>query len=637
MSSIEHDEAYEGKWYAYPPLRNALIAGLITGAAFLMAHPYRVIPQSIEIVIYIIAILLGGYHWGREGIEGLFEEKKIGIDILMIAATAGSAILGMWDEAAFLVFLYGTAEGIEEYTYAKTRGSIRKLLDLAPKEARILRNGDETTIRAEDLMVGDLFIVRPGESIPTDGVIEKGQSSINEAPVTGESIPVEKKEGMKVFAGTINQEGALEIKATTTFYDNTLSKMIHLVEEAQEKKGKAQLFIEKFGNRYTPIVLLVSFLLFVIPILLGWDVSKWAVRAVVLLVAAAPCALVMSTPIAIAAGIGIAGRNGVLIKGGMCLEDLGKIKAVAFDKTGTLTKGSPVVTNVIALYGDEKKLLEIAYSIERLSEHPLAQAIVEKAKSLNLKSCDVMNFESLTGSGIKAALDGETTYIGKPELFKELGFNFEKITSDIDELAQEGKTVILLGTSEKIQGIIALRDEIRTEAKEIISDLHSMGIKVIMLTGDNENTARAISKEVGIDEYKADLKPEDKINAIEKLEQEYGAVAMVGDGVNDAPALARATVGIAMGTAGTDAAIEAADVALMADDITKVSYAIQLGKRAKKIGLQNIVFSLLILIVLIPSALIGIMTVAIAVLFHEVSELLAVANGLRVGLLKKLK
>ncbi len=377
---------------------------------------------------------------------------------------------------------------------------------------------------------------------------------------------------------------------------------------------------------------MASLLLFVIPILLGWDVSEWAVRAVVLLVAAAPCALVMSTPIAIAAGIGIAGRNGVLIKGGMCLEDLGKIKAVAFDKTGTLTKGEPVVTNVIALYGDEKSVLETAYSLERLSEHPLAQAIVKKAKEFNLKCCDVTNFESLTGSGIKATLDGELTYIGKPELFKELGFNFEKIISDIEELAQEGKTVILVGRSEKIQGIIALRDEIRTEAKEIISDLHSMGIKVIMLTGDNENTARAISKEIGIDYYKADLKPKDKIKAIEKLEQEYGSVAMVGDGVNDAPALARATVGIAMGTAGTDAAIEAADVALMADDITKVSYAIQLGKRAKRISTQNIFFSLLILIVLIPSALIGIMTVAIAVLFHEVSELLAVANGLRVGL-----
>lgn len=625
------EEIFEGKWYTHPPLRNALIAGFITGVAFLLSHIDRVIPPSVEIAIYIIAIILGGYHWAREGIEELIEEHEIGIEILMLGATAGSAILGMWDEAAFLVFLYGTAEGIEEYTFAKTRSSIRNLLDLAPKEARILKNGDESTIKAEDLKPGDIFIIRPGESIPTDGVIEKGNSSINEAPVTGESIPVEKKVGMKVFAGTINQEGALEIKATASFEENTLSKMIQLVEEAQEKKGKAQLFIEKFGNRYSPLVLLASLLLIVIPFILGWDVSKWAIRAVVLLVAAAPCALVMSTPIAVAAGIGIAGKHGVLIKGGMYLEDLGKIKAVAFDKTGTLTIGKPVVTEVIAFNGDKDHVLKSAYSVERMSEHPLAQAIVEKARERNLTSYEITKFESFTGSGVKASVNGEVIYVGRPELFEELELNIEHIKSDIEKLTQDGKTVMLIGTLEKINGIIAVRDEIRPEATEIISDLHSMGIKVIMLTGDNENTARAISKEIGIDDFKAELKPEDKIKAIENLEKEYGAVAMVGDGVNDAPALARATVGIAMGTAGTDAAIEAADVALMADDITKVSYAIRLGKRAKKISFQNIVFSLLILIVLVPSALLGILTVAIAVLFHEISELLAVANGLRVA------
>lgn len=624
------EEVFEGNWYAHPPLRNALIAGLITGIAFLLSHIDRMIPPSFEISIYVIAIILGGYHWAREGIDELLEEREIGIDILMIGATVGSAILGMWDEAAFLVFLYGAAEGIEEYTFAKTRSSIRKLLDLAPKEARILKNGEESTIRAEDLKMGDVFLVRPGESIATDGLIEKGRSSINEAPVTGESIPVEKREGMKVFAGTINQEGALQVKVTASFEDNTLSKMIHLVEEAQEKKGKTQIFIEKFGNRYSPLVLLTSLLMIVIPLLLGWDVSKWAIRAVVLLVAAAPCALVMSTPVAIAAGIGIAGRHGVLIKGGACLEGLGKIKAVAFDKTGTLTNGKPVVTDVITLNGDQGHLLKVAYSIERLSEHPLAQAIVGEAEKRNLKSFEVTNFESLTGAGVKASINNEVYYIGKPSLFEEHDFNIDNIRNDIKKLIEEGKTIILMGALGKISGIIALRDEIRPQAKQIIRDLHNMGIKIIMLTGDNQNTARAIAKELGIDEFMANLKPEDKIKAIEDMEEKYGAVAMVGDGINDAPALARATVGIAMGAAGADAAIEAADVALMADDITKVSYAIHLGKRAKKISLQNIVFSLLILIVLIPSALIGIMTIAIAVFFHEVSELLAVANGLRV-------
>ena len=631
MSNEVKHETFEGRWYAHPPLRNALIAGLITGSAFLLAHIDSAIPSSVETLLYVIAIFLGGYHWGWEGIEGIIKERKIGIDVLMMGAALGSAVLGMWDESAFLVVLYAGAEGIEEYTFAKTRSSIRKLLDLAPKEARLIKDGKDSTIPAEDLAVGDLFLVRPGESIPTDGVIEKGSSSINEAPVTGESIPVEKEEGMKVFAGTMNQEGALEIRATAAFQDNTLSKIIHLVEEAQEKKGKAQLFIERFGRRYSPLVLLSSLVLLIVPPLFGGDFVEWAIRAVVLLVAAAPCALVMSTPIAIAAGIGIAGRNGVLIKGGMFLEELGRVKAVAFDKTGTLTRGKPVVTDVVAFNGDESEVLRLASSVERYSEHPLALAIVEKSLELGLEPLDVTDFAALTGSGVKAKIGDRISYVGSPALFEELGLNLERPGSEIKRLTRGGNTVILVGTSETIYGAVALRDEIRPKAGEIIQDLHRMGMKVVMLTGDNENTARAIAEELGIDEYKAELKPQDKIKAIEDLERRYGAVAMVGDGVNDAPALARTTVGIAMGTAGTDAAIEAADIALMADDLTKVSYAIHLGKRVRRISGQNIVFSLLILATLIPSALVGIMTVAIAVFLHETSELLAVANGLRVG------
>lgn len=335
----EEDEIFEGKWYEYPIMRNALISGLLTISAYGLAH-LGIIPSYVKIFIFIIAILIGGYHWSREGIVELFEERKVDIEILMMAATIGSALLGLWDEAAFLVVLYSAAEGLEDYTYARTRWSIRELLDLAPKEARIIINGKEETVPAKDLKVGGLFVVRPGESIPTDGVIIKGRSSIDEAPVTGESMPVEKHEGMRVFAGTINREGALEIRAATAFEDNTLSKIVHLVEEAHEEKGKAQLFIEKFGRRYSPLVLLSSALLILVSPFLEGGFSEWATRAVVLLVAAAPCALVMSTPVAIAAGIGKAGKSGVLIKGGVHLENLGKIKAVAFDKTGTLTKGS---------------------------------------------------------------------------------------------------------------------------------------------------------------------------------------------------------------------------------------------------------------------------------------------------------
>lgn len=619
---------FTGRWFAHPPLRHALISGLLTGLAFGLAH-LGLIPSIAEISIFALAILVGGYHWGKEGLEKL-AGKEIGIEVLMMAATVGSVILELWDEAAFLVFLYGAAEGLEEYTFARTRASIRGLLELVPKEARVLREGREITIPAEELKVGDIFIVKPGESIPTDGVIVRGRSSIDEAPVTGESIPVEKKEGMKVFAATINQEGALEIRATATFEDNTLAKLVQLVEEAQEQKGKAQLFIERFGRRYSPLVLLSALLLLAVPPIFGAAFSEWARRAVVLLVAAAPCALVISTPVAIAAGIGKAGRNGILIKGGVHLENLGKLRAVAFDKTGTLTEGVPVVTDVLALNGDKDEILNWAYSVERYSEHPLAKAIVAEAERTGLMALEVADFTAIAGYGAKAEIGGRTVYVGKPGLFAKLGLNALSLPQ-AERLRSEGKTVILVGTDEGIDGLIAIRDEVRPQAKAAIAELRSMGVRVIMVTGDSELTARAIAKELGITDVRADLKPEGKIQVIEELEEEFGAVAMVGDGINDAPALAQATVGIAMGTAGADAAIEAADVALMADDLTKVAYAIKLGKRAWKIGRQNIMFSLAVLAVLIPSALMGTLSVALAVLFHEASELLAVANGLRMA------
>ncbi len=625
----EKEVPFKGKWWTHPPMPNALLAGIVIGIAFSLAH-IRVIPQIVEISLYIIAIVLGGFHWAREGVEELIEEREIGIEMLMIGATIGSAVLGMWDEAAFLVFLYGTAEGLEEYAYAKARHSIRELLDLAPKEARVMKDGKEMTVPAESLAIGDVFIVRPGEAIPTDGLIIEGRSSIDEAPVTGESIPVEKKTSDRVFAATMNQEGALKVKVTATFHDNTLSKMIHLVEEAQEQKGKAQLFIEKFGKRYSPLVLVSALLLIIIPALFGVPISYWATRAVVLLVAAAPCALVMSTPVAIAAGIGKAGKSGVLIKGGIHLENLGKLKAIAFDKTGTLTKGNPIVTDIIAIDRSESDILRLASSVERNSEHPLAKAILKKADEKGVQSERTADFRAMAGYGAIARVGDETVYVGKQGLFEKFGQDIQ-VAGSVEKLKNEGKTIILVGTEGRVDGVIAIRDEIKKEAKGVIEELHANGIEALMLTGDNDTTARAIGGELGIDVVKADLTPEDKISAIIELENKYGAIAMVGDGINDAPALARATVGIAMGTAGTDAAVEAADIALMADDLGKVLSAIALGKRAKRIIRQNVVFSMVILGLLIPGALIGAMSVTAAVFFHEASELLAVVNGLRVA------
>lgn len=606
-------------------MRSALASGLIAGVTYLLAH-FGFIPRIIEILLYVAAMVLGGFHWVREGFEELIDERVVGIDILMLSAAVGSAILGMWNEAAFLVFLYGAAEGIEEYTYAKTRSSIRALLDYAPKTARILEGANERSVPAEALQVGQILLIRPGESIPTDGLVLRGRSSVNEAPVTGESIPVEKKEGMKVFAGTINQEGALEVRATATFADNTLSKMIKLVEEAQEQKGKAQLFIEKFGNRYSPLVLLAALLLVLIPPLFGIPFSYWATRAVVLLVAAAPCALVMSTPVAIAAGIGRAGRSGVLIKGGIHLENLGKIRVIAFDKTGTLTRGQPQVTDVVSFDGDQSRVLQAAASVDRYSEHPLAKAIVRKAQEIGVQLDTVRDFSAIAGYGAKGILAGHAVYVGKPRLVKSWN---ERSLPEMEKYRLEGKTVILVGSENRIEGLIALKDEIRPQAKALIARLHRMGIKVAMLTGDNALTAQTVARELEIDEVLADLKPEGKIEAIRNLARRYGPVAMVGDGINDVPALAEASVGIAMGAAGTDVALEAADVALMADDLSKVPFALALGKRARTISGQNIVFSLVLLAGLIPSALTGIMSVAMAVLLHESSEILAVLNGLR--------
>lgn len=618
---------FEGSWYQHPVMRNALIAGGIAVGAYILRHT-GLIAEIVEICFYLVAIVVGGKHWFLEGIEDLLKKREIGIEMLMSAAAIGSAILGMWDEAAFLVFLYGAAEGLEEYTFARTRASIRKLLELAPETATVLRNGEEVKIPSRELKTDDVFIVRPGESIPTDGIILKGGSSINEAPVTGESVPVEKKEGMKVFAATMNQTGALEVQVTATFEDNTLSKIVHLVEEAQEQKGKTQLFIERFGKIYSPIVLISALLLFIIPLLLGLSISLWAAKAVVLLVAAAPCALIMSTPVAIAAGIGRAGKAGVLIKGGMHLENLGKIKAVAFDKTGTLTKGKPEVTAVVPISENKEHVLELAYAVEKYSEHPLAEAIVRKAEEMGIPFAEPANFNALVGAGAQADINGETTYVAKAEYFRELGHDIKSIIQ-IDELRNQGNTVILVGTKKSLAGLIAIRDEVRKESQSVIKALKNDGIKVIMLTGDNDLTAQAIGGQLAIENIRAGLKPEDKIKAIEELKKEFKHVAMVGDGINDAPALASASVGIAMGTGGTDAAIEAADAALMADDLEKVLYVIALGKKARKVSGQNIVFSLTLLAILIPSALLGLMTVAIAVLIHEASELLAVANGLR--------
>jgi heavy metal translocating P-type ATPase len=629
MFREQSEAVFSGTWWRFPPLRNALLAGVVAGLAFVLERS-GILTAPLALIAYLIAIPLGGWHWIREGVQALVSERTIGIEMLMLGATAGAAALGLWDEAAALVVLYGVAEGLEEFTYARTRSAIRGLLNLAPQEARILKDGTEYSVPVGTLQIGDHFIVRPGESVPTDGIVREGRSDVNQAAVTGESVPVFKEPGATVFAGSLNTEGALTIEVTAAFADNTLSRIIHLVEQAQEEKGKAQQWIERFGRRYSPLVLGAAALMLVVPWILGLDVGFWAQRAIVLLVAAAPCALIMSMPMAMAAGIGQAGKQGILIKGGAHLEHLGQISIVAFDKTGTLTVGKPAVIDVISGKLSRDELLSIAASVEHFSQHPLAQAIVRAADGAKLSRPRATDFQSITGGGARANVDGRSWTIGSPALMRELRIPLTVFDERIRELQTQGKTVVVIATDGSAVSAIALEDQLRPEAREVIASLHQLGIRTVMLTGDNTLAAEAVAQRLNIDYVRAELKPDGKVSAIKELEGN-GRVLMVGDGVNDAPALASATCGMAMGAAGTDAAIEAADVALMADDLRQLPLALAFGRKARRVSAQNIVLSIAVLAAMIPLALAGFMGIAATVLVHEAAELLAVANGLRAG------
>ncbi len=614
--------------YRFPPLRNALVAAGLTLAGVLVQ--WQADSEAAALPLFVAAILIGGYFFAREGLEEFIEEREIGIEALMLLAAAGAMAFGLFEEAAALVVLYAAAEAVEELTFARTRSAIRDLLELAPKQARLLRDGREQEIPAEDLRPGDIFVVRPGESLATDGAIRVGQTTLNEAAVTGEAVPVDKGPGQPVFAGTVNGQSAIEVEATRAFADNSLSRIVHLVEEAQGQKSRAQRFVDRFSDRYSPAVLGAAVLVAVVPPLFGGDWDEWALRAVTLLVAAAPCALVMSIPVAVAAAISRAGREGILIKGGAQLETLGKVQAICLDKTGTLTRGKPQVTDFLTQGGVQlSEAMAVAAAVEARSEHPLARAILDYVHGEGVQPRPAESFEAIVGHGARATLDGREVWVGSPRLLAQLAPEATP-PGAVERLEQEGKTVVLVGLEDEVLAVVAMRDEPRPEAREALLALRHLGIEhLVMLTGDNQRTAEAIAHELGIDEVRAELLPEQKVAEIERLRERFGTIAMVGDGINDAPALARADLGIALGTGATDAAIEAADVALMADDLRKLPEALSLGRRTQRISRQNLTFSIALLALLIPSAVIGLLTVVVAVLVHEVSELLAVANGLR--------
>jgi Cd2+/Zn2+-exporting ATPase len=590
-----------------------------------------------------LPVVKSGYYSARS--------LSLDIDLLMGAAILSATGVGLYVEAATLAVLFSIAELLEQYSMDKTRDSLRELVELSPEEATVRRGGDEVTVPVSELRVGDTVVVRPGEKIPADGVVTQGGTAVDESPITGESVPVDKEGGDEVYAGTLNESGYIELEVDTDPSDTTLARIIELVQAAGSKQTEKEKFVDNFAGYYTPIVVALAVLTAAVPPLaLGWDALTWFVRGLTLLVIACPCAFVISTPVTVASGVTSAAKNGVLIKGGSHLEAMGGVGAVAFDKTGTLTKGELTVTDTVLADGaTEEDLLRHAAAVEERSEHPIGEAVVEAADDADVFIPSASDFENLAGKGVRATVEGTRYYAGKPALFEEMGFGFGDRATDgggkavedrgvgtrkaVEEIQGQGKTVVVVGTDERLLGVLGVADEVRPEARAAVDNLHRMGVEpLVMLTGDNEGTARAVADELGVDEYRSELLPEQKVEAVEQLEAEHGDVAMVGDGVNDAPALAAATVGVAMGAAGTDTAIETADIALMGDDITKLPYLYGLAREANNVIRQNIWSSLGVKALLAVGVPFGYVTVAVAVVVGDMGMSLGVTgNAMRLS------
>jgi Cd2+/Zn2+-exporting ATPase len=607
------------------------------------------LPQLAATALYLGAYVLGGWDISRHALHAL-RERRFDTDLLMVTAAVGAALIGEFFEGALLLFLFSLGHALEERALDRARAAVRSLADLTPKTALVRRNAREVEVPVQELELNDVVIVRPGVRIPVDGSVLSGASAVNQAPVTGESVPVDKTTGDKVFAGTVNGEGALEVSVTRLAKDSTLARVMQLVEEAQTSKSPTQQTVERFERIFVPTVLGITALVIVIPPLLGVPFQESFLRAMTLLVAASPCALALGTPASILAGVAQAARNGVLVKGGVHLENLGRLKAIAFDKTGTLTQGRPEVTDVeifdlgflIAdlpdapnpkseIRNQKLNLLALAASLESRSAHPLARAVVRAAQAEQIEIAPVTEFESATGKGLRGTVNGREVLVGSEAWLKENSVAISDAAKTRAQTLQDaGKTVLLVAAAQAFVGLIAVADTRREQAPEVMRELKQEGIAhTIMLTGDNERVAANIAKEVGVTDVRAELSPEDKFNVIRDLTAQYGSVGMVGDGVNDAPALAHATVGIAMGGAGTDVALETADVALMGDDLSKLPFAVGLGRATRSIIIQNLVIALGVIAFLIVSSLTGFVGLGIAIIFHEGSTLVVVANALR--------
>ncbi|WP_051023158.1 heavy metal translocating P-type ATPase [Calidifontibacillus oryziterrae] len=609
-----------------------LIAAFFSGALILLAWIFSKNGfDSLSIGLYISAFLIGGFAKAKEGIENTIKDKDLNVEMLMIFAAIGSAIIGYWAEGAILIFIFALSGALETYTMNKSKREISSLMSLQPEEAlRLTKEGEEELVTVSSLVVGDHILVKPGERVPADGEIVRGATTIDEAAITGEAIPVTKNVNDDVFAGTVNLNGSIVVEITKPSSETLFQKIITLVQTAQSEKSPSQLFIEKFEGTYVKVVLLVVVLMMFLPhYLLGWSWTETFYRAMILLVVASPCALVASITPATLAAITNGAKHGILFKGGIHLEKLASLQAIAFDKTGTLTRGKPVVTDVIVAEGiTEEELLTIAASIESHSTHPLANAIVDYTKNkYNCKLEEPTLFKDIAGWGIEATVYNKQWKLGKKGFMEKN--EAEAFQGTITKkLASEGKSIVYVRDEQRIQGLIALKDTVRDITKQAIQTLRNSNIQTIMLTGDSTKTAEAIAMESGIDEYIAECLPENKVDHLKKLQAKYKDVCMVGDGINDAPALATANVGIAMGE-GTDVALETADIVLMKNDLTKISEAIILSKRMNKIIKQNIVFSISVIMLLIASNFLQLLDLPYGVIGHEGSTILVILNGLR--------
>jgi Cd2+/Zn2+-exporting ATPase len=585
--------------------------------------------------LFLITAVMTGYQIAREGLETLIFRRRLSIDFLMILASIGSFAIGHGEEGAAVVFLFYIAEWLESHASNRAQRSIMSLMTLAPEVARVKNYGEDREVPVQNVEIGEVIIVKPGENIPLDGMIIRGATSINQAPITGESIPVTKLIGDEVFAGTINNEGYLEIRVTKWSNETVLSRIVRLVDEALKIKSSTETFIDRFATYYTPTVILLAVIVAIVPSLLfGLSFTEWLYRALVLLVVSCPCALAISTPVAMVSSITSAAKNGVLIKGSRYVEEIDKVKVFAFDKTGTLTEGRLEVTDVVGFGYPKEEVLLKAACIEALSEHPIAQAIMstfdDKTK---LQDLDISDFRALTGKGATCAIDGKRYYVGSRRVFTELSIDFPE--EDLWIFENAGKTVVLVGTDKEVIGLIAVMDRIRDTAGPSIHALKQRGIRTEMITGDNERTAKAIADAIGVDEFHAELLPEDKVDMIgNHLTRDFGHVAMVGDGINDAPALARADVGIAMGVIGSDVSLETADIALMQDDLSKLPYLIELSKRTMVVVKQNVIASILIKGSFAILAFPGLITLWLAVAIGDMGLSLAVIlNSMRLAAL----